>query len=88
MKTLAALLVYCLLFIVAFVIMYPLYSMEKKGVPWADHDPRTSEGFGRLNKAGHVLNTVEQRQVLGVYEDSQSQSSPDDPPYVWSLLAL
>lgn len=82
MKTLAALVVYCLLFIVAFAIIYPLYSLENKGVPWADDDPRTREGFGRLNKAGHVLNTVEQRQVLGLYDDSQSRS-PDDPQYVY-----
>lgn len=87
MKTLAALVVYCLLFTVAFVTIYPLYSAKKKGVPWTDELPPTSERIGKLNKAGHVLNVVEQRQVLGIYEDSQSlssqRSSPDeDPQYV------
>lgn len=93
MKTLAALVVYCLLFSIAFVIIYPLYSAEKKGVPWEDGLPPTSKRIGKLNKAGHVLNVVEQRQVLGIYDDSQSlssqRSSPDeDPQYVCTYVIL
>ena len=83
MRTPAALLAYCLLFSVSFVVLYPRY-FEEKQVPWV---VERDEGVGRLNKASHVLNAVEQRQVLGLYEDSQSQkNSPRDhePEYVCS----
>ena len=81
-RTPAALLGYCVLFSIFFVVLYPRYLEEKK-VPWSVEPFDRDEGNGRLNKAAHVLNAVEQRQVLGLYEDSQSQrDSPHEPQYV------
>lgn len=87
MKTLAALLVYCLLFSIVFVIFYPLY-FEEKRVPWGDEPGGTEDSAERIawrNKAAHILNAVEQRQVLGLYEDSQSLTSPDELQCVYIL---
>lgn len=78
MKTLVALLVYCLLFSVLFVVFYPIYfDAERRGPGPLD------ETLERRNSPAHVLNAVEHRQVLGLYEDSQSlsqKSSPDQQP--------
>lgn len=77
MKTFVALLIYCLVFSFVFVTLYPLYFEEK--VP---REIEPSAFGGRLNKAAHVANAVDQRQVLSLYEDSESPSdkySPEKP---------
>ena len=77
LKTLVALVLYCLLFSVCFAVLYPLLLDDRRVV-----EPVMAEvGDGRAGKAAHVPNAVEQRQVLGLYEDSQSQNeSPQDLP--------
>ena len=75
-KGFAALLVYCVVFSVCFMILYPLY-LDDGRVP---ESHLTAVGEGRGNKASHVLNAVEQRQVLGLYEDSQSLTSEKESP--------
>ena len=87
-RTLGALLVYCLLFSISFVILYPIYyDSEQRLVP--ETAAGRDEGIGRRGKPAHVANAVEQRQVLGLYEDSQSFSSErgnslveEEPRYV------
>lgn len=76
MRSFVALLIYCLVFSFIFVTLYPLYFEDKV--------PREIElnTFGGRNKAAHVANAVDQRQVLSLYEDSESPSSkysPDKP---------
>ena len=75
MKTLAALLVYCMLFSVLFVILYPIYFDTERRVPGP-----LDENLGRRGGPAHVLSAVEHRQVLGLYEDSQSLSQKSSPP--------
>lgn len=80
MKTFAALLLYCLLFSVIFVILYPIYFDAERRVSGP-----LGEELGRRGGPAHVLSAVEHRQVLGVYEDSQSlsqKSSPNQPQCV------
>ena len=89
MKALAVLIVYCLLFSILFVVLYPLYYEEKTPVPWEGKPDAAGEGRGgkaERNKAAHVVNAVEQRQVLGLYDDSQSQESPSTRSPKWVPL--
>ena len=77
-KTLAAFLGYCLLFSVLFVLLYHLYLDERRVVVEPVFEQAGDGVAVRPNKATHVPNAVEQRQVLGLYEDSQS-SRRDSP---------
>lgn len=82
-KTVAALLVYCILFSITFTILYPIYADDKNIEIVSLGEPRENNIPARPNKAAHVLNVVEQRQVLGLYEDSKSLSSQQaEPQYV------
>lgn len=90
-KTLATLLIYCVLFSVAFIIIYPLFFegnditpiLEPVGIGGEGGREKVRGGGGmeRINKAiVHQPNAVEQRQVLGLYDDSQSSRRVESPP--------
>ena len=78
-KTLVAFVIYALIFSTAFVVFYPLLVDDGRVTGPVLQQVRHGE-VGRANKAVHVPNTVEQRQVLGLYEDSQSLSPHRDSP--------
>lgn len=78
-KTLAVFLIYALLFSTVFVLLYPLLADDGR-VPEPVLEQVGHGGMGRPSKPVHVANAVEQRQVLGLYEDSQSLSSHRDSP--------
>jgi hypothetical protein len=75
-KTLAAFLIYAILFSTMFVLLYPFLVDDGRV---SGQQVRHEEIIvGRPSKAVHIPNAVEQRQVLGLYEDSQSLSSQRD----------
>ena len=71
-RELAALVVYCLVFIFLLVILYPLLldGPSREVPPW-----EVRPGPQGRVAAGHVPSALEQRQMLGLYEDNQSPSS-------------
>ncbi|CAI8047892.1 Serine/threonine-protein kinase haspin homolog [Geodia barretti] len=80
-KTLAAFLIYAILFTTVFVLLYPF--LVDDGRVSGQHIRHEEIIVGRPSKAVHIPNAVEQRQVLGLYEDSRSLSaSQRDSPLV------
>ena len=80
-KTLVAFLIYAILFTTVFVLLYPF--LVDDGRVSGQQIRHEEIIVGRPSKAVHIPNAVEQRQVLGLYEDSRSLSaSQRDSPLV------